>query len=105
MGVLLPLIYTLQLERQHRLFLRADAAVQQSRSRISALMPVGWLLGVAGLVLLAAAGGSGKAVVYGALGGAAIGFWPGLLVSFIRLYREEWAPGRLLSAQRRSRPH
>jgi hypothetical protein len=34
-GLALPLVYTLELARRHRLFLRSDAAVAQSRSRIA----------------------------------------------------------------------
>ena len=93
-GAALPLAYTLQLAREHRLFLRRDAAVVRSRSRLASVMPIGWLLGAVALVLLAAVGGSGRTVLYAALGGVSVGLWPGLLANFIRLWREEWSPGR-----------
>ena len=93
-GAALPLAYTLQLAREHRLFLRGDAAVARRRSRIASLMPIGWLLGAIALVLLVVTSDSGKTVVYAALGGASLGLWPGLLANFIRLWREEWSPGR-----------
>lgn len=89
-GVVLPLIYTLQLAREHRLFLRSDVAVARNRSRIAALTPIGWVLGAAALTVLVTVSGSSQAVLYGALGGVSIGLWPGLLANFIRLRREEW---------------
>jgi hypothetical protein len=88
-GLALPLVYTLRLAREHRVFLRSDEAVARSHRRIGTLVPVGWLLGAAALVVLASAGGSGTTVVYAALGGASVGLWPGLLANFIRLWREE----------------
>jgi hypothetical protein len=104
MGAAAPLLYTLQLAREHRLFLRTDAAVARSRSRVAAFMPLGWLLGAAGLVLLVAFGGTGRTVFYAALGGAALGVWLGLFANFVRLWREEWAPraSTQRSARRRS---
>jgi hypothetical protein len=99
-GAAVPLLYTLRLARGHRLFLRSDADVARSRRRITAFMPLGWLLGAAGLVLLAAVGGSERTVFYAGLGGAALGIWPGLFANFVRLRREEWVPS---AAAHRSR--
>ena len=90
-GAMLPLAYTVQLARRHRLFLRTDAAMARS-GRITALMPVGWVLGAAALVVRGTVGGSVNTVLYAALGGASLGIWPGLLSNFVRLWREEWAP-------------
>jgi hypothetical protein len=89
-GATLPLLYTLQLAREHRLFLGKSSAVASRRRRVARLMPVGWLLGAVALVVLIAVGDSGKTVLYGVLGGAAFGIWPGLVANFIRLWREEW---------------
>jgi hypothetical protein len=97
-GAALPLMYTLRLARENRLILRSDAAIARSRSRLAMLIPLGWLLGAAGLALLYAVSGAGRAVFYGALGGAAFGIWPGLLANFVRLWREEWAPGAMSPA-------
>jgi hypothetical protein len=103
-GLALPLVYTLRLAREHRLFLRSDAAVARSHRRVGTLTLVGWLLGAAVLAVLVSAGGSGTTAVYAALGGASIGLWPGLLANFIRLWREEWAPAALRKeARERSR--
>lgn len=89
-GATLPLLYTFQLAREHRLFLGKGSTLASSRRRVARLMPVGWLLGAAALVVLIAVGDSGKTILYGVLGGAALGIWPGLLANFIRLWREEW---------------
>jgi len=93
-GAALPLAYTLQLVGEHRLFLRSDAAITRSRSRIGSLARLGWLIGGAAVAALAIFASSGKTAVYAALGGATLGIWPGLLANFIRLWREEWAPER-----------
>ena len=89
-GFAVPFVYTLRLAREHRLFLRGAVDVTHSRGRIAAFMPLGWLLGAAGLVVLAALSGTERTVLYAGLGGAAIGIWPGFLANFIRLWREEW---------------
>jgi hypothetical protein len=102
-GAAVPLAYTLQLIRDGRLFLRRDAAVARSRSRASVLIPIGWLLGVGLLILGAALGGSAKTVFYAVLGGVAIGFWPGLLANFIRLWREQWRPASTATKRSPSR--
>src|SRR3954451_17099042 len=71
-GAALTLLYTLHLAREHRLFLRGDADVARSRSRIAAFMPLGWLLGAAGLLVLTAVGGTERTVFYASLGGPAL---------------------------------
>jgi hypothetical protein len=91
-GAAFPIAYTLDLMRRHRFFLRGEAAIARNRRRIAALQPVGWLVGGAALVALAAFGGAGKTVVYASLGGLTIGFWPGFLANFVRLWGEEWDP-------------
>ncbi len=88
-GAAVPLAYTRQLAREQRLFLRGDASRTRSRFRF-----VGWLVGAAAIVVLGSVGGSGTAAIYGGLGGAALGIWPGLLANFMRLWHEEWAPTR-----------
>ena len=85
-GTLLPLAYTLKLRREGRLYLGSDADIERQRERIDRVsVPIGWLLG---LGLVASAGVEG---VLAAVGGIALGFFPGLLANFLRLRREQWA--------------
>jgi len=87
-GVAVPLGYTLHLVRERRLFLSSANAIARSRSRSTSLIAVGWLIGAAALIASGVLGRSARSGFYAALGGAAIGFWPGLLANFIRLWRE-----------------
>jgi hypothetical protein len=89
-GAAVPVAYTLELIREHRLFLRDSLTVARSRARMSVLILFGWLLGAGLLIVAAGISGSGKALFYALLGGVAIGLWPGLLANFIRLWREQW---------------
>jgi 4-amino-4-deoxy-L-arabinose transferase-like glycosyltransferase len=93
-GAALPLGYTVQLVRERRLFLRSDRDVARSRSRRSGAISVGWLVAGVALVAVATLGGSGRAAIYAAFGGASLGIFPGLFANFIRLWREKWAPAR-----------
>ena len=88
-GAAVPLAYTLRLMHERRLFLRDNVAARR-RVRASTLIPLGCLLGVGLLVVSAALGQSAKIVFYAVVGRATIGFSPGLLANFIRLWREEW---------------
>jgi len=87
-GAAPPLVYTVVLAREGRLFLRGDA-VERSRTRIARVgIPLGWLLGATLLVASLAAAGLSAVVLYALLGGVALGVWPGLLANFLRLRRE-----------------
>jgi hypothetical protein len=90
-GLVVPLAYTLLLAREGRLFLREPRSIGRSRYRIARHgVPIGWVF--AGLLLpfALAFGGIVMIVILAALGGAALGFWPGLLANFLRLRREVW---------------
>jgi hypothetical protein len=90
-GAVVPLAYTIVLAREGRLFLRGEDAIERSRLKIARVgIPVGWLLGVGLLAAALALGGLAALVFYAALGGLALGFWPGLVANFLRLRREAW---------------
>jgi hypothetical protein len=90
-GVVAPVVYTLILAREGRLYLRDSAAIERSRDRISRIsIPIGWLLAGAMLAASAVLAGLSSVVVATAPGGAALGIWPGILANFIRLRREVW---------------
>jgi hypothetical protein len=96
-GLVPPVVYTLILARHGRLYLRDSDSIERSRDRISQIsIPIGWLLAGALLAASAVFGGLSRVVFATALGGAILGFWPGILMNFIRLRREGWTrlPGR-----------
>jgi hypothetical protein len=90
-GALPPLVYTLVLAREGRLFLRAESEIVRSRSQIRAVgIPLGWALAAVTLLAATMLEGSASVILSAMLGGAALGFWPGLLANFLRLRREQW---------------
>jgi len=90
-GVVPPLVYTVVLAKEGRLFLRDAEEIRRSRARIMAVaIPAGWALGAAPMVLAVLFEGPSKVTLLAVLGGAILGFWPGLLAKFMRLRREEW---------------
>ncbi len=90
-GLVPPLVYTVVLAKEGRLFLRDTEEIQRSRARITAVaIPAGWALGAALTVVAVLFGGLSKVTLLAVLGGAMLGFWPGLLANFMRLRREEW---------------
>jgi hypothetical protein len=90
-GVTPPLVYTVVLAREGRLFLRREEDVERERARIARIaVPVGWLVGGALLAASLAVAGVSAVVLEAMLGGLALGFWPGLLANFLRLRRETW---------------
>jgi hypothetical protein len=90
-GLVPPLVYTVVLAKEGRLFLRDMEEIRHSRARITAVaIPAGWALGAALTVVAVLFGGLSKVTLLAVLGGAMLGFWPGLLANFMRLRLEEW---------------
>jgi hypothetical protein len=92
-GFAVPIVYAFRLHLRGRLFLRDPAAIEDNRSRITVARMVGTPLLSALFLVLVIVGGSARAVIIGALGGACLGFWLPLLANFIRLWRERWSRG------------
>jgi hypothetical protein len=90
-GLVPPLVYTVVLAREDRLFLRGARQIRRNRARTTAAaIPVGWAVGAALVIASALVGDVVRVTLFAALGGAMLGFWPGLLANFARLRREEW---------------
>src|SRR6266498_2857266 len=76
------LVYTVVLAKKGRLFLRDAEEIRRSRARIMAVaIPSGWALGAALMVVAVLFGGLSKVTLLAVLGGAMLGFWPGLLAN------------------------
>jgi hypothetical protein len=91
-GAIPPLVYTAILAREKRLFLRDRVDVERNRSQIERIsVPIGWTLAAALLVTSALVGGFSTSLIASLVGGAILGFWPGLLANFLRLRREKWS--------------
>jgi hypothetical protein len=88
---LIPIAYTAYLARQGRLFLRDASAVDRNRTAIAKAQTWGGLA-VTGIFLAVGVVTDSVAIVfYAGLGGAALGFWPGIVANFVRLWREQWS--------------
>lgn len=86
-GVVSGLAFVLRLAFEGRLFLRDEAAIASSRSRIRS---IGVPLGVAIAVVAALVTGETRVAVLAAVAGAGLGLEPGAVANFRRLRREEW---------------
>jgi hypothetical protein len=89
-GLVPPLVYTVVLAREDRLFLRGQRQIRRSRTQATAAIPAGWAIGAALVIASALVGDVVRVTLFAALGGAMLGFWPGLLANFVRLRGEEW---------------
>jgi cell division protein FtsX len=89
-GFVAPLVYTAYLARRRRLFLHGAKAIEENRAAIARGQGRVWLVTIV-VTALGVAFGSVETVFYAGLGGASIGFWPGLAANFLRLWREEWS--------------
>jgi hypothetical protein len=87
-GASLPLLGTVALAREGRLFLRSTQDIERNRRHLEFLKPAGWAIGAGFLLLGALLGGLTRVAAVSAFAGLMLGFWPGLLANFIRLRRE-----------------
>ena len=86
-AALIPLVYTLKLHHEGRLYLRNEAEIEANRSRIQRVsIPLGWTL-AAVLLLISFVFST---AVYAVMGGLLLGLFPGILANFLRLRREVW---------------
>lgn len=83
--------YQVYLALRGRLFPRDAVAIEKNRAAIAQVQAFAPLFAVGGLVAIGVVTGSTAAVLYGAPGGAVLGFWPGLVANFLRLRWEEWS--------------
>ena len=89
-GAVPPVVYTVVLLHEGRLFFRDADAVERNRAKTRVGVSLGWVLGAARVLALLASGASTGVVLVTALGGLALGLWPGLLANFLRLRRDVW---------------
>jgi hypothetical protein len=88
-GASLPVVVTVVLAREGRLFLRSTEDIERNRRHLEFLKPVGWAVGAGFLLLGALLGGLTRVAAVAAFAGLMLGFWPGLLANFVRLRCEK----------------
>lgn len=88
---LIPIAYTAYLAGKGRLFLRDTTAADRNRTAIAKAQTWGGLAITGIFVAIGLVTNSVAIVLYAGLGGASLGFWPGILANFVRLWREQWS--------------